>query len=469
MHKSSVRGTLPCYIPSSLEMLYLWGNRISGTVSQFQNGTVLKILGLSSNRLSGTLPDSACYGSKMDAMFLDNLRLSGTLPECRKERSLDATTLYAKLTTFGASRNFLEGTTDMLTEANNLQTIILASNLLSGNVMQLHNATMLGKGVYHDPTQVALRLLGAGIKKSGTTDFTSNFTGPIFALVKYIGLLFGSTNTLKLLVIPGTNPFELREQNYTAAVLIFPGNSQLTTEASYLPPTKAGAVLEADYVRSGSYGIFSGHTDYKMIVWVTVPVVVVLHVCALVGIVGRKNLVAYLKPTLESTWHYRHGVCLRTVETIHKFVLGLAICGVAVFVLNLWAPQLIGSCSPILWGSSACNSRRLPQAYQYIWSTSISATFVVACEMCIMLWKRCGEQRAVRAYTILLTFSQSHDHRVHTLASWQTKVWHGERGDIGRLYTVWWRRCGFWALCLPVALVLSIPDFLYGVHGPVLS
>jgi hypothetical protein len=67
------------------------------------------------------------------------------------------------------ARNYFEGSTDVLANSSNLQTLLLASNYFGSDVVSLDGADILGKGVYQDPATEKLKEVGQIIQKNAVT------------------------------------------------------------------------------------------------------------------------------------------------------------------------------------------------------------------------------------------------------------------------------------------------------------
>jgi hypothetical protein len=83
LEQTQLSGTLPPEYGSlaRLEVLYLWGNKLTGPLPAAWSGMVaMKDLELSANQLSGPLPASWGSLAKMEKLYLDENKLSGTLP-----------------------------------------------------------------------------------------------------------------------------------------------------------------------------------------------------------------------------------------------------------------------------------------------------------------------------------------------------------------------------------------------------
>ena len=89
----------------------------------------------------------------------------------------------------------------------------MSSNYFSCNVASLSHATDLGQGTFSDPAPKAKQDLG---------------------------ILLAQNH-------PYVNPFpQVVPKNYTNIVVVFPGNSQLSTSSSYIPYREPARLLEKD-------------------------------------------------------------------------------------------------------------------------------------------------------------------------------------------------------------------------------
>ena len=67
------------------------------------------------------------------------------------------------------ARNYFEGSTDVLANSSNLQTLLLASNYFASDVVSLDGADNLGQGVFQDPATDKLKGVGPIIKNNAVT------------------------------------------------------------------------------------------------------------------------------------------------------------------------------------------------------------------------------------------------------------------------------------------------------------
>merc|ERR1719272_1029879 len=145
----------------------------------------LQLLDLSNNDLSGSIPQTAALAGKMQNLLLNNMRMSSSLP-AQDSRRTDSP-LYDTLSTLSLARNYFEGSTDVLANSSDLQTLLLASNYFASDVVSLNGADILGKGVYQDPATEKLKEVGRIIQKNATRGLggVRQVTGPVAGAVSF--------------------------------------------------------------------------------------------------------------------------------------------------------------------------------------------------------------------------------------------------------------------------------------------
>nr|XP_018680359.1 PREDICTED: probable LRR receptor-like serine/threonine-protein kinase At4g36180 [Musa acuminata subsp. malaccensis] len=150
LRNAGIKETIPNWLPSSLGLLLLSNNEITGEVPQYLPNLIamelsnnsfsgrlppgisntmpnLRLLDLSRNNLSGTVPLSICRIKYLEILGLFQNNLSGELPSCWKSSSL--------LQVLDASNNKLQGgIPDSLCNLQRLQSLHLSHNSLSGQV-----------------------------------------------------------------------------------------------------------------------------------------------------------------------------------------------------------------------------------------------------------------------------------------------------------------------------------------------
>ncbi|CAL9089779.1 unnamed protein product [Musa textilis] len=147
---TGIKDTIPNWLPSSLRLLLLSNNEITGEVPQYLPNLIamelsnnsfsgrlppgipntmpnLRLLELSRNNLSGTVPLSICQIKYLEILGLFQNNLAGELPSCWKSSSL--------LRVLDVSNNKLQGgIPDSLCNLQRLQSLHLSHNSFSGQV-----------------------------------------------------------------------------------------------------------------------------------------------------------------------------------------------------------------------------------------------------------------------------------------------------------------------------------------------
>ena len=122
---NQMSGPLP-EIPAPMVFCHLDGNKFTGSLSVFDKCTGLKVLGMTDNRMSGSIPDSLAKNENLQTLFLGGNELSGDIP---------AFTAPA-LTGLDLSRNKFTGELPIaqLMALPALQELLLFSNDVEGGV-----------------------------------------------------------------------------------------------------------------------------------------------------------------------------------------------------------------------------------------------------------------------------------------------------------------------------------------------
>ena len=224
MYQCSITGILRMILPAQLSILLLRQNFISGSIhsSMLQSGKELRLMDLSANALSASIPSAACNFTKIEAVLINNMRLLGTLPKCAAQ-TRRSFTFYTRLSTFTCTWNYLEGPTDALAQSNDLQTVVLASNFFTDNIVALDDSNHLGKGTYQDPAEQALATIGIQVQQTVTRAIDDpRVEGPVVKLVRWIGTsgynvatstTDGSTSIVKQSKAVASNPYPAQQQS----------------------------------------------------------------------------------------------------------------------------------------------------------------------------------------------------------------------------------------------------------------
>ncbi|KAA8546925.1 hypothetical protein F0562_003354 [Nyssa sinensis] len=128
--KNQFTGAIPALPSGAMQFLYISGNDFHGEISTHVTDlcTSLIVLDISSNNLSGTVPESFGTCSHLESLDISNNNFSGELPI---DTILKLTNLKAMVFSF----NKFEGNfPDSLLKLTNLETLDLSSNSLSGYI-----------------------------------------------------------------------------------------------------------------------------------------------------------------------------------------------------------------------------------------------------------------------------------------------------------------------------------------------
>ena len=147
---SGLTGPVPTWLNGMTNMreLWLWGNRLTGTIADLSGMTSLRKLKLANNMLTGGVPDGSMLPPNMTWLIIDRNPLGGTIPDLSGLKSLRLLWLHT---------NMLEGQIpagDMLPAS--LDDLNLRDNMLTGEIpdlssldkltrLRLHNNSLSGE------------------------------------------------------------------------------------------------------------------------------------------------------------------------------------------------------------------------------------------------------------------------------------------------------------------------------------
>ena len=243
----------------------------------------------------------------------------------------------------------MTGPTNNLDNAGSLETVLLASNYFSCYAPSMDHSMDLGTGQFRNPLTRAVR--EAGNEMSRTPPFMNPY------------------DEMPTVELPNT-------------VWAFPGCSQLTGDVCTLNSDTPTRFLSEDAVRKGSMEPFTGDSAMKMLLWVTLPALVLAHSLA-VGVTlyrhpsGAANAFKlYFRPRMGASpgnliahLYMRSIPCLFLLMLVSCFMLLLNGISAGIF------QQHSGCTDPLVRVSIA--SVRLYSAYQWIWSLSSCVTTVI--------------------------------------------------------------------------------------------
>ena len=286
----SIDGHVPARSLSNgqhLTKLLLMSNSLSGTLSvdSFANTSALDTFGISSNKISGLLPNwhtcEGCPSKAMQTVLASSTFLSGSMPTTFQgsrrqanlpegvahnprrgdDRPTQTGVLESQIKTmnigekmqrysskpfvsghltvcWSVGRNYFRGDTSFLDNAPNLTTVIISANYFSCNMANMEASVNLGENKFEDPTVMALL---------------------------QVGIIMAD-------IAPYINPFaSLVATSYMNIALSFSGNTELTADASIVPSVEAGKSLREDQIKSGRKALFAGHFNFTFFFCVLLP------------------------------------------------------------------------------------------------------------------------------------------------------------------------------------------------------
>ena len=342
---------------------------------------------------------------------------------------------HNQLEIVGLSRNYLVGSIQAEHTRASLRSIILSSNFLScdANLQGDSDDHSLGTGIFKEPTSDTLRAFG----------------------------------TILAQAYPNVQPFGLATE-YHNVVLAFAGNSQLSTEASFLPPHEPDELRHADLIQQGSRGLFSGFTDFKQLVYLTVPALAILHMIVVKRVIGGSAVPEYLR--LSVLWgivtgnqgsdaHKHFGletyIFARSVQP-GFLLLFLGLCLILLFVLSPSTYSIVGGCvDPAVMITIA--DVEAQTAFQWLWVLVANAVFCTASFNIELLIRDDPFPRALCVYQCMHRLAKPPSSMIASIATWQAKVeiWGAHSTEAV------WRRLLFYLLHFPLVLVGSLPAVAY--------
>eukprot|EP00658_Telonema_sp_P-2_P042027 TRINITY_DN3011_c0_g1_i14.p1 TRINITY_DN3011_c0_g1~~TRINITY_DN3011_c0_g1_i14.p1 ORF type:complete len:1238 (+),score=210.98 TRINITY_DN3011_c0_g1_i14:106-3819(+) len=400
---------------TELTRILLHNNLLSGTLPNDLAGNKAWVISVSDNRrLSGTLPWQLSSAPELRVFLGNGLSLSGTLP----------TFVSRHLQILALARNYLVGDLDSLQSSHGLRTLVLASNRFSCPAPTLDGATRLGIGVFRNPqTDARIHALT-----------TSNQ-----AIPAWLRLPIGSKKALNT------------TRTYENTVLVFAGNEALV-DGSGLGQS-AGRLLDQDQVRQGRQTLFSGYSSLKILAWLVLPGLVLMHIAAIVAVVRweyGESLTEYLCRRLQRS----HQTQSEVLQVAVRSMVGLAVCGIGIVALNLAAPNVYnpGYQDPLL-RATITGVQVLPW-YQWAWVSLNCATLFVILHLWERLSRRDFSHRAAVVLGRLHDFVLSGSAQLRAVHTWRNRLRrHKQRSP--------WRKAAYVFMHVPIFVVGSVPAFCY--------
>eukprot|EP00656_Telonema_subtile_P051709 TRINITY_DN7026_c0_g1_i3.p1 TRINITY_DN7026_c0_g1~~TRINITY_DN7026_c0_g1_i3.p1 ORF type:complete len:1285 (+),score=198.37 TRINITY_DN7026_c0_g1_i3:119-3973(+) len=400
LQRARLSGTLPDFSSAmSIKSILLFGNRISGTLSDDilptqprHDGTAanssLLYLSMSNNRVSGTLPDGICNSTTLKAFTANAMRMSGTLPECLGHLS--------QLELLSVARNYLRGTLPESMDAMTmLRTLFMFSNRFACNAPHLDGAAQLGAGKFEGLIYPANIEFGKELfVNSGLEFYAEQFSADI-----------DSDNK----------------------VLVYTGNSRLTTSASTLADSPVPRSLQKDSIRQGQYGLFSGNSQDKQLWFLMAPAALLAFGTAFTVSAGaarwsRQKAWNRFKKSLSNGWSEEHHVLRRLLKHMPDFLAFSLAVGLSLLILYI----AVGSGSREFscnWEVSVAvlldglypwdgDIREKPQTLQqWLFVFAALLLFKGAADLCFQLRADPHPRRAQRVYRGMLLLAHFECHK----------------------------------------------------------
>ena len=121
--------------------------------------------------------------------------------------------------------NYMLGDIECLDNSQNLSTLLVSSNYLSGNVPDIEEGTHLGTGRFTDPAVAALQRIGALVRE--TVVSVANAPGPVAGFVVGLFKYIDRPQFVRMFQFESSDPFALISSDSLPTVaLVFSGNTE---------------------------------------------------------------------------------------------------------------------------------------------------------------------------------------------------------------------------------------------------
>eukprot|EP00658_Telonema_sp_P-2_P017651 TRINITY_DN16882_c0_g1_i2.p1 TRINITY_DN16882_c0_g1~~TRINITY_DN16882_c0_g1_i2.p1 ORF type:complete len:860 (+),score=134.15 TRINITY_DN16882_c0_g1_i2:290-2869(+) len=417
--RNSVSGHIPPSLGSlaQLKTLMLQDNLVSGTLPSILPPNIVTISVSNNRRVSGTLPSQLGSALALKSLLANGMSLSGTLPTFINGSSVVTASL---------SRNYLVGDIGLLASQSSLRTLVLSSNHLSCRTPTMDDATLLGTGEFDDPqTEARVRA------------FNASWNVVLSTLPEWI--------------LAGVDSTDEQGSSYPNTVLVFAGNVQLLDDSGALLDGAASRLLEQDRVRQGQQTLFPGHSDFKELVWLVLPGLVLLHAVTIWIVVRRKHRESVSAYLCRSSLRSRR-VQSEVSQEVMAPLIGLALCGVGLVVVDAAAPSVYdpGCQDPLLHVS--ITGVRTIQWFQWVWVVLNCAVLLITLQLWERLHLRGFSQQAEAVLWCLHALALPVVGRA--VRTWRGRVIHQRSASL-------WRRLFYALLHVPVSVVASLPALCF--------
>ena len=209
----------------------------------------------------------------------------------------------------------------------------------------------------------------------------------------------------------------------------------------------------------------AGHTQFKQLVWLTIPCLVVLHLVSVVVLLSaypQERALTYIRRLQEQSG----STSSHSMSQLLGGLCGMALCGFALGTLNIASPgvyDLHGGCTDPMLKTTVAPVHATP-LFQWLWVT-LSSMFVI-CSFCMfdrLQQSRLSErsrsvQRCLLGFLLHVLPSKAAIHAWKTIYS-ATQPRCGWTSTTPHNKLALWRCASFGLLHLPLLAIASAPAF----------
>lgn len=211
--------------------------------------------------------------------------------------------------------------------------------------------------------------------------------------------------------------------------------------------------------------IAAGHSDFKQLIWLTLPLLIVLHIITLTIVVRAcgENVQDYLRCSIVEAQSTRS----RALRTMSPGLCLLLLLAVVFMVLNLGTPEIYdqnGGCPVDPITRSTSSPVQTGPVYQWFWTCISCITLATTSFMFEKLRSNPLLKRAKSVQHVLHNFMIDASPSLRTIRTWRENSPHTATTVVPS-----GRRVLYWLLHIPCCIVASGPAFAFvlaQVHVP---
>lgn len=261
---------------------------------------------------------------------------------------------------------------------------------------------------------------------------------------------------------PYANPFKsLVVSSYSNIALSYAGNPQLTTSAGLVPTVEPGRLRREDEIQRGRQAVFSGYSDLKMLIFVTLPALCVLSTLSVLaclyarnGSISFRNVLSYLKPSQHlqhvDSLTYLYMTISRRPVLCMLFVIGISLVLLNVFWKGVY--DSYGGCVDPLVRTTIAHVR-VDYLYQGFWVV-LNCAAVTIVDVVVHLHGQQRHRQALRVHDCLCKVFKPRCEKA-SLEYHAVKTWHSKIRS-SRI-PIFLRTFSFCLLHLPLVIIASAP------------